>query len=139
MNYQLLMIVVCFAALNWVGCARKPDVPNIDSIESVDASLNDPGNPTYWNFQGSVPEENWSKILDHLSVEPYTNEVLKWQGLAVIEIHTRDGERISVVVFDTGNSVGCYKCGGYFKIPDEQQFANDLKNMMETKDNSTDE
>ena len=95
--------------------------------------LNEPDDSAYWNYEGAIHEKHWPAILKHLSSDPYPRDVLKWQGLAVIVIQTHQGDEITVDVYNTGDSVGCFRCGGYFTIPDEAQFVSDLKAILDSK------
>jgi hypothetical protein len=124
------IILLCCAALLVCGCSKEPEIPPIDSIRTIHVSLNESENRAYWNYEGNISQENWPILLKHFSAVPYPNQALNWQGLAVIEIQTKDGDELSIEVYDTGDSSGCYKLDEYYVIDDEKQFAKDAKRFL---------
>lgn len=130
MQRILPIILICHATLLADGCSRGPGIPPTDSIRSIHVSLNDPANPAYWNYEGVVPKEHWPTLLKHFSNASYPSQVLNWQGLAVLEIHLKDGTVLSIEVYDSSEDSGCYKLGEYYVLDSEKQFGEDAKRFV---------
>jgi hypothetical protein len=123
--FLVLLLLAC-------GCSNDGQIPQETEIKRVSISLNDPHDPSYWNFQGEVTNEQFEKLRRYFSEEHYTWPA-KWQGLAVVEIEKADGGLISVTVFLTGEADGgCYRVGeSYLKLRGENAFYEDVKALLE--------
>ena len=120
MYYFRIFTLLCICTHASSGCNGNRRLPDVSEIESIHLSLNDPEIMSHWNYEGNVPEQHWAKLMAHLKPATYKGDLAKWEGLGVIEIRPKHGATISIEVYLTHDSVGCYKKrGGYFTIDDE--------------------
>ena len=115
------------------GCSSKIQLPDLESIDCIHVSLNDPANPGYWDVEGYIDERHWPTLLQHFSTKPYKDEVLRWGAIAVVTLKTKDGSEINISVFDTKSFPGCYEMGRYryYELEDEKQFIADARKCLE--------